>query len=167
MTKPSKPTHWFKAVRRLLIIAAPFALIWSVVLPACRAIPEVPFRAQVESQHLAADVPAENLVDLWVSYQIVVDGVDGASTNYRAMEPCVYFKLSLPAGEHSLDLRLDYRSATHQVNTTESVNLPIQLVAGESYRLLDLASQARTQRAFRPHLLVGAPKDQSLSLTEE
>lgn len=168
MSKPFQPSQWLKATRRVLIVAAPFLLIWSVVLPACRTAPNVPFRAENESQHVSADVPAEQLASLWVSYQIVVDALDGESTDYRASEPCVYFKLSLPAGEHNLDLRLDYRSATHRVSTQDPVELSVTLVAGESYRLLDLASQSRTtKRAFKPHLLQGAPKDRSLSLSAE
>jgi hypothetical protein len=102
--------------------------------------------------------------EVWVSYQIVVEAVDGVPTSYRAEDPGLYHCLALPAGEHRLTLRLDYRAPLEDVRSGERVELDVRLAPGAAYRLLDLNAGRRRGRVFTPWLLDGAPAEETIEL---
>ena len=136
----------------------------SLTLSACRSAPVIPVRSDGERDHAIENVPSQETSELWVSYQIVIESIDGEATDYRAEAPCVYFKLTLPAGSHTLALRLDYHSPTHRVSTKVPVDLAVELAPASTYRLLDLSTRDLMRRSFTPHLFEGAPSTEVLEL---
>lgn len=139
----------------------------SVAAGGCQNGPDpVPWRAEAAGG-VRGDVAVTEAVagpqlrsEVWVSYQIEVVSVDGQATDFRPAAPCVYYRIELPAGRRSLGLRLDYQAPVHRVRSASVVPMTVELAAGTSYRLLDLAAGlSGRDRRFTPFLRVGAPAE--------
>ena len=144
----------------LIFLATPL-LFW---LSACKSSLGVPSLARESFTFGTEGLPSSELAQLWVSYQITVDSIDGNETGFRAPEQCLYYLISLPAGGHTLGLRLDYTSAIHRVRTAVPKVLQVDLVAGEAYRLIDLGAGSAPERIFQPWIQAGAPERKTLSI---
>jgi hypothetical protein len=140
-----------------------WSLALALILAAagCRSPLEVPRRGTAAYEHEVGDASAERPAELWVSYQIEVTGVDGVRTDYRAQGPGLYYRLALPAGEHLLRLRLNYRSPL-QIVRSEDLETSVTLAPGEAYRLFDLNAGRIRGRVLAPWLEPGAPEPEAI-----
>jgi hypothetical protein len=129
----------------------------------CRTPLEVPRRAEAAYEHGLSAAPIEQPAQLWVSYQIEVEQIDGVRVDYRAKEPGLYFLLTLPAGAHRLGLRLNYQAPLQFVRS-EPVERSVELASGAAYRLFDLNAGRVRGRVFSPWLEPGAPAEEPIPI---
>jgi hypothetical protein len=130
----------------------------------CTLSPGVPALGRAHFVHAAEGLSLDSLADVWISYQITVAEIDGVETRYRPDEPCLYYRLSLPAGEHVFGLLLDYDSMTHSIRSEGVVHETLRVEAGRDYRLIDLSAGTSGERALQPWLLEGAPEDEEIAV---
>lgn len=153
--RPPRVTSW---------LLAPVVL--GLVLVACQMSSGVPSQGETHFLHGVDGVEENARADLWVSYQITVVEVAGVATGYRPQGPCLYWRLTLPAGKHELGLRLDYDSMTHSIRTGGVLRQGFELAAGAEYRLIDLSASTPGERVFQPWLLEGPPADELIELPQ-
>jgi hypothetical protein len=125
--------------------------------------PAVPCRGSEQFAHRVTDLAPDQRAEVWVSYQLAIEAVDGEPTAYRASEPGLYYLVTLPAGVHVLTLRLDYHAPLEDVHASEPVEMPVTLEAGAAYRLLDLNAGRQRERTLTPWLEPGAPAAEASS----
>jgi len=142
---------------RLLLIAA-LGCGFTFAGTGCRFSTGVPSRGGTHYEHQTESVPVYRLADLWVSYQIAVVEVDGKPTSYAPDDKGVYYRITLAPGEHTLAVRLDYRTPTMKVKSTDLVRKLVSLKPGRAYRLLDLGAGMQGERSFTPWVLEAHPR---------
>ncbi len=152
LSENSKKPGWSLAFPAILVLAA-----------SCRTPLEVPRRAEAAYEHGLTAAALERPAEVWISYQIEIEEIDGVRTDYRAREPGLYFLVTLPAGEHRLGLRLNYQ-APLQIVRSETVELSVDLAAGEAYRLFDLNAGRVRGRVLAPWLEPGAPAEGAIPI---
>ena len=130
--------------------------------PGCRSPLELPRKSATAYEH-EAGAAVEERAEVWVSYQLEIEEVDGIRTDYRGAGRGLYYRLTLPAGEHRLKLRLNYR-APLEVVRSESVETSVSLAPGMAYRLFDLNAGRLQGRVLAPWLEPGAPPDEAIRL---
>ena len=129
----------------------------------CRTPLEVPRRAEASYEHGLTTAPTDPPADVWVSYQIEIEEIDGVRTDYRAEGRVLYYRLALPSGEHRLKLRLNYQ-APLQIVRSDEVETTVKLAPGEAYRLFDLNAGRLRGRVLSPWLEPGAPPDEVIQI---
>ncbi|MFT5688342.1 MAG: hypothetical protein ACI8PQ_001180 [Planctomycetota bacterium] len=144
-------------VSGLVIAAATLLLIGT----GCRTSIGVPTLASASFDHAIDGVPSAERAHVWVSYQVTIDAIDGAQTSFLPPGECLYYRVTLPAGKHTFDLRLNYATATHTVHTDAPQSLAVELAPGESYRLVNLNAGTSS---FQPWLQPGAPPAETIEL---
>ena len=161
---------------------AALGLLGLLASASCTSAPSIPRRANasaapkpstpsnvagaptVPTVNAPLEAASEQQAELWLSYQIRIEAIDGAPTDIGPDGPCIYYRLPLPAGEHTLLLRLDYQAPLEHVRAANPVETTVELQADTAYRLFDLNAGRKRARDFVPYVSAGAPPDEELAL---